>query len=334
MALPTIAKTWTISANNRIPFVTVLDTASKYLFQLKEFLKTNGYTVKGSSNGTTASPANVLVADGVDRWVTAANVVTRATVTGAAQSWIVLTDGNSVDILLTYFGATDDIFRVSYSVGQLWTAQATATFQPTATDAVIATTAISMVGSSAILTDRLWFGWVDSTRKLCRFCVATVGNWTGAGWAVELFTPEVVAPASITPAVWGHCVALPGAPLLNGSVMGSARPIVASVPTPTTLSVVFSMEWTGASSTAQGLVKTELQGGASYPIYPLGIASNISGFYGKFGMLIDWWQGRVDAQAGSTYGNNQFIAIGSVNSSGGSSAGMWPWDGTTVPILT
>lgn len=334
MALPTVVKTWTISANNRIPFVTLNDTMSKYLFQLKEFLKTNGYTVKGSSNGTTASPASTLITDGVDRWVTAANVTTRGTVTGAAQSWIVLTDGNSNDILLTFFGGTDDIMRVAYSVGQLWTTQATGTFQPTAADSTIVTTGISMIGGSAILTDRIWFGWVDSTRKLCRFTVASGGIWAGATWAVELFSSEISTPGAVASNIWGATFSATAVAILNGSVAGIVRSIVASnVLVPSNNQVFFSMEWTGLSSN-WGTIKPELQGSPGYPIFQLGIAHQAAGANGKLGMLFDWWQGRTDVAPGVTYGNNQFIAIGGVNGNGAVSAGMWPWDGATTPVLT
>jgi len=335
MTLPTVAQTWIISPNNRIPFVTVNDTVSKYLFGLKQFLVANGYTVKGSSNGVTASPNSTLITDGVDRWVTAANVTTRASVTGAAQSWIVLHDGNGVDILLTYLGSTDDVFRVAYSVGNLWTTQATGTFQPTATDAVIVTTGSSMVASSGTISDRIWFGWVDSTNKLCRFCVASAGGWVGSSWAVELFTPEIAAgPAAITPSIWGHCINVPSAPLLNGTSIGITRAVVAST-TSASDNVYFGMEWTGLASNILGIIKPELQGAPGYPIYPLGLAVYQAVRSGKIGMLIDWWQGRTDCPAGVTYGNNQFIAVGCVNANGaGNCAGMWPWDGATIPVLT
>jgi hypothetical protein len=60
-----------------------------------------------------------------------------------------------------------------------------------------------------------------------------------------------------------------------------------------------------------------------------------AGSNGKIGNLIDWYQGRADCPHGVTYGNNLWISMAGINANGGSNAGgMWPWDGSTTPILT
>lgn len=109
MTLPTHAKTWTISANNYIPFVSLADLTQKFLWGIKNFLVSNGYAVKGScSNGTGAM-------DATDRWTTAADVTPRGATAGESMAWLVLTDGNGANILLAWQGATDDESRISFS---------------------------------------------------------------------------------------------------------------------------------------------------------------------------------------------------------------------------
>jgi hypothetical protein len=335
MTIPALTKTWTISANNRVVFTTLNGAMSGHMFGIKQFLKANGYTVKGSSTGSVAPPANTLITDGVDRWATAADAATRGAGANNAQSWIILTDGNGADILIAYQGATDDIIVIQYSVGQLWTTQATATFQPTATDSLAVSTNGSLIGNSGITTDRMWCGWVDSQKKLCRFMVASGGLYVGSVWGIELFSTEVSLPGLVSPAIWGFFFPATGAIILNGSVAGHARELAGSiVASIAQAQIYFGTEWIGLSSNGWGLIKTELQGGLGYPILPLGIASQASGFNGKLGMLFDTYRGQATAGAGVIYGNRQWISIGGYNGSGTVNEGMWPWDGVTDPLLT
>jgi len=339
MALPVITKTWTITANNRIPYVSLNDTMSKYLFGVKEFLKTNGYTVRGSSDGVTASPPSTLVSDGIDRWVTAANVTTRGTGSGTPQSWIVLRDGAGVDILITYQGpATDDTARVSFSAGQLFTTQATGTFQPTATDeaVVLSSGSGSLIGSTASLSDRNWFGWVDSQSKMCRFAIARAGIFAGLAWGVEHVLSVIGVPSS-SPAVWSPptwgFAWNPGASIIpNQTSIGIARVSVASLAQSVT--VFLGIEEFANNNALFSGIKPEFQGGAAFPMFPLSIESNTANAHGKMGNLIDWWQGRTSGGVdGDLYGSLQFLGIGGISGASNGS-GVWPWDGTTVPVLT
>ncbi len=335
MTVPTPQKTWTITPNNRAVFTTLNAVMSNVLFGMKQFLKAHGYTVRGSSNGSAAPPANTLITDGVDRWASVTDAATRGANASAAQSWVILTDGSGVDTLIAYQGATDDTAFIAFSTGALWTTAATATFQPTATDSTTIASAQSLIGSSSIITDRMWFGWVDSEHKLFRFAFASGGSWCGQPCAVEIITSEVAAPTTISGPVWGFSVPSGSTAILNGTAVGVARKIVASVPAgAASVAVMYSMEWTGLVSNTLGTVKTELQGAVGYPILPLGIACTFTGYNGKLGVLIDWYQGRVTAGPGDVYGNKQWIAVSGVNGNVTAFGGMWPWDGSTDPILT
>jgi hypothetical protein len=333
VALPSITKTWTISSNNRITWVSTQNSTNYYLFGMKAFLKANGYTVKGSSNGTTAAM------DGVDRWTTVADASTRGSDSVHAQSWIVLQDSNPIDILLTNQGGVGSGTAVAgYSPTQSFVLAGTATFQPTATDQVIPTGSISVSNTTL---DMIWNGWVDSTKKLCRFNMASNGGWNGRHWGIELVDSVVVGPPAVfSPAVWIFGVSSNVIP--NGSSCGNARCFVASVPPNTNTAALcfFGMEWFGLSSQAFTTVQPELQGGTGYPVFPLSIAmqsasdglGHFVGFNGKLARLFDWWAGRSNAAYGDTYGSKTFIAIDGVQGAF-TAGGMWPWDGST-PVMT
>ena len=322
MALPALTKTWVITPNNRITYVSLNDTMARYLFGVKAFLKTNGYTVRGSSDGTTGAM------DLVDRWATFANVTTRATAAAAVQSWIVLRDGNGVDILLTYQGASDDIARISFSPGQLFVAAGTPTHQPPATAEQVVSSAVTLIGVSATV-DRLWFGWVSSDFKMCRFAIARSGVWLGRSWGIEEVTPQVVSPAVFTPSVWGFAMTIGTAYFSTAS--GVARAVISG--TPFSCVVGFGIEVLGNNVVNASTIKPEVQGGAGYLFHPLSVWSNTTSCRGKLGNVIDWWGGRTDAEHGSLYGGaKQFIAVASAPSVAGAGS-VWPWNGVTTPIL-
>lgn len=331
MAMPSITKTWTISAANRITWVSVANSVNTYIFGIKAFLKANGYTVKGSSNGTTAAM------DGVDRWTSVADASTRGASAAAAQSWIVLQDSNPIDILLTNQGGVGGASsKCGYSPSQSFVLAGTATFQPTATDQVIPNQGFSVSNTSL---DMIWNGWVDSTKKLFRFNMASNGQWNGSTWGIELVDSTVVGPPAVfSPAVWNFSTSSNAVP--NGSQVGQARPVVASVPPSINTASVcyFGMEWFGLSSTAFTAVQPELQGGNGYPIFPLSVAlqsvtdglGHPVGFQGKLGRLFDWWAGRSNSTPGDTYASKTFIAVDGVQ---GTAGGVWPWNGST-PVVT
>jgi len=333
MALPVIQKTWTISSGNRITWVSTANSVNTYLFGMKNFLKANGYTIKGSSNGTTGAM------DGVDRWTTVADASTRGAGSGNAQSWVVLTDGNPVDILLANQGGVGGNTAVGgMSAGGLFVAAGTPTFQPTATDQFIPTTSITVANTTL---DMIWNGWVDSTKKLCRFNMASNGAWNGRTWGVELVDSAISGSTNIfSPAVWIFSTSSNAIP--NGTSCGNARVLSGHLNNNcnTTALCFFTHEWYGLNSQAFTTIQPPLQGGAGYLMWQLGIAMQANGdglghignFNGKLGRLFDWWAARSDAPYGSTYGSQTFIAIDGVYGAF-TAGGAWPWNSTT-PVMT
>lgn len=330
MALPVPSRTWTITPNNRITFVSLNDTMARYLFGIKAFLVTNGYTVRGSSDGVTGPASGV---DFTDRWLTFANVTTRGTAAGTVQSWIILRDGNGVDILLAFQGATDDVARIAYSPNQIYVFAGTPTHQPTATDEVVVTSAATLIGTATTI-DRIWHGWVNSTDKLCRFAIMRQGIWVGRVWGIEEFAHVMVTPAFPDPPtrpVWGFSLTPTVNTLSTGVQAGTGRCTVSAAPFSMTLK--FGCEFLANDPTQFGGVKPELQGGNGYHLTPLAIGSHIVGARGKAGNLYDWWLGRTTGGADAdTYGTLQFISMSGVQ---GSNVGghIWPWNGVSTPVL-
>jgi hypothetical protein len=340
MALPTVTRTWVFSLNNRIVYTTLLNTMQQFLHGVKTFLKANGYTCKGSAS------AGVGAMDGVDRWTLTTDVTPRATVAAASQAWIVLTSPTTgIDILFAFQGATDDVCRISYSAGGVYVASGTPQNQPTATDETVDPFASASVINSGT-GDRIWNGLVSTDQRACRFVIAKGGAWlsnflvTGKAFAIETYTPTLVAPATGLPAAnptWMY-INQSANPLPNGSQVGITRLNVANN-VAANAPVFFGVEsWplNGVASTyptSFGNEKPALQGSLGYPILPLSIGCNTVGFKGKMGNLIDTWLGRTAGDlAGDVYGTNQFIvAPGYIGTAGG--GGVWPWDGATAPVV-
>ena len=67
MAGPVVQKTWTITANNTITYVSLTDTMGNLLKGVLDFLLAHGYSLKGSSDATTADMS------GGNYWSTAAD---------------------------------------------------------------------------------------------------------------------------------------------------------------------------------------------------------------------------------------------------------------------
>lgn len=148
MTFPQLQKNWTVSPNVRQAFTTLLGVGGWYAYENKTRMLAVGWTVKFTSNGTTGPSG---AGDTTDRITSAATFATRATVAAAPQSWYVLQNVDGTQILFTYQGATDDIMRISFSPGGLFTLAGTTTHQPTATDEIIISAATTVIDATASL---------------------------------------------------------------------------------------------------------------------------------------------------------------------------------------
>lgn len=323
MTLPTVVKTWTISPNNRIPYVSVIGEMQGYLHGIKTFLKANGYTVKGSCSAGTGAM------DATDRWTVTTDVTPRGTSASTSQAWIVLTAGNGVDILLAWQGAGttptgDDLAKISFSPGGLFVVAGTPSWQPTATDEQVVST-ITQVGSTTS-GDRVWHGWVDSTAYSCRFAIGHAGASINC-WGVESVTPTVGTNVTFSPPVWGFFYTVAGAAYFDSLFSvnvdgGVARASIGG--TAYNLTLGGTCESCGNTKLYDVVHQLNYD---SWLVLPTGVYSNLTNATGKLGNLIDFWVGRgTGIVDGDVYGARQFIHV--------SGKMVWPWDGATDPTYT
>lgn len=341
---PPKQKTWTISYNNAITGATLNEMMGNYLFALASFFLANGYTCKGSSDGATAAM------DGVNRWAAATDADTRGANTTSANSWLVMTDGNGCDILLSYVGSTDDIAYIAFSPGGLYVVAGTATHTPTATDQLgLSPSSNTVINATAAATQRNLFMWVDSEAKLMRVLLIMNGaaaSPCGLVWGVEL-ADFYLQDKTPTPAVWGFRYAA-SAGLFNlgpgttsgfignysttpGALQGGQCRINGQQVDVNGGVLEFEAAAAGGFALPWSNTQTPLQGAAGYPIWgPLRIGSRTAQQIGMVAQLYDWWTCRYNnlntSLAGDTYDNLNFMAVGL----GGGL--LWPGDGATVPV--
>lgn len=345
MALPTIIATWkqlltTGTPGARVSFVSLLDTMQQTLFRVKDFLcngsaATTKYSVLWTaSNGTGPTNSN----DHTDRWTSAATITPRGTSAGVSQAWAVLTDGNGAQILLAFQGASDDICRISFSPGALFTLAGTTNQQPTATDEQVILSTTSVVGATAS-GDRILQVWASDDAKMFRVAIFRAGVVVAPVWGVELFTSGMTAPAAATPCVWGFAFSdgnlAVGTTALSAAWSANARGGLVQT---TVSSIKYSCQTQMAIESAnlagtygpapqQYTYQPELQG-AGFAPYPIALhTTNQTGSRGRLGNLIDWWcVSPASVADGDGFGTSyQFIQMGSV---------LWPNPSAQAPTIT
>jgi hypothetical protein len=162
---PILTKAWNITPNLRRPYTTLADSMGWFFYQNKTAMLASSWTVKFTCDGTTgpSSPS-----DTTDRWTSIAAASTRGAAAGNAQSYAVLQNSDGLQVLLTFQGASDDIGRITFSPGGLFTLASPSTNQPTATDETFISTGNSLVNSTTN-SDRVMTIWCtsDSTQWSC-----------------------------------------------------------------------------------------------------------------------------------------------------------------------
>lgn len=339
MSLPTVTQTWSYSFNNRFTYgssSTITNLMGAFMFSLigvGGFLpSTMGYTVKGSSNGSTGAM------DGTNRITSAAAWATSANSSSAAIAWIVLTDGAGVDWCFSYNTASTDICRLSHSQGGNYIAAATATFQPTATDECFDAASGTWVNSTTS-DDRVWHFWGGSDKKMWRSTVYRQGVLAGM-LSAEKFTSALTSPATFTEAVGSGTVGAVKGYITTGTRSGWMALYGASSP-----GALGRVHANGADVNAQGFMGGELpaaaanvwnqerpalQGALGDTIFPTQLYAQTANADGKFGSLIDHWYVVTNSTAvpaaGDVFGSLQFFCV-----TGGGP--LLPSDGATTVLV-
>lgn len=341
IGLPTPEVSWQFALQTRITYTSVVQCCGDIIYNLVQTLKTQGWTVKGSCDGTTGAM------DGVDRWAgTPANARVRFNGSAGAQSWFVLTDGDGANLGFSFNGAADDRYNVWWSPTGVAVAAGTANQEPTATDMIrlnaFFTSTPPTIAGSGTSGDRILSIWYTTDHKNFRCMVARSGAWVCG------FGKEQYSAAQLGTGITLH----PGfAWYLYGAVTNTRSGTNDAAATAalndqfrttayrtdgggTALAVVRKMPWSGLSSTgtptylSSTTVAKALQGGSVYGMKRMSLESITTSHEGDIGKMKDWWIGRSGVGDGDTYGSLQFIVINAVNGF------VWPWDGATAVVMT
>lgn len=332
MSFPTQFKTWGpgFLLNQRISFTSLLDTTGSYITGITNQRIARGCTASGSSNGT------VGAMDGVNRCTNAAGFAVRASIAGAPQSWIVISDG-TVQTLYTFQGSSDDVARISFSPGSLFVAAGTPTNQPTATDEQVVVSSVSLVGSSPS-QDRVFHVWVDSAHQMWRSCIMSAGVVCANVVGVEIFDPSLlIFPATAPVPTWGFTYSQgnTGITTLTGLCGGTgrARLVASGVPSNATLGgfcVVLNGNITGEDG-------VNLEANGNVPaIRSIGLTSTTVGTRGQIGNRFDWYFSSDNQPNGTTGGGasgKEWIFLCDSTSASGRGL-LWPWDGVSTPVTS
>jgi hypothetical protein len=330
MTQPVATRTWSFSLNNRITFTSLNQTMGAFLYGLKNWLVgTMGYTLKYSCDGTTGPSSS---SDHTDRWASGANAQTRAANTTTAQSWVVLTDGDGADFMLSYSGSADNAGRLAMSVGGLYTPAGTATFPATATDeTIILNTNSDFIGGTAS-ADRLWNAQATSDKKNWRAFVFRSGVAVGSLMSVEQHTSKLVSPASQAAPKWGIGIGAAGlvlTSLLIPTAFAASR-VTYGAGVNVTLYTGFENFSSGPAALAN--VSAELQGANGTISRLLSLISITTGARGELGLAVDFWAGLDAVTDGTVTSDKKLIQL--TGGAGSLTGVLLPWDGSTTPTTS
>lgn len=335
MAFPIVQKYFPAGMllNQRIPFVSLIDTMGSYVSGAGNFMISQGYTCSGSSNGT------VGAMDGTNRCTAAAGYAVRGANATTAQSWLCLRAANGAQTLFCYQGGQDHTGRVSFSPGGLFVAAGTPTFQPTATDEVVFMVAGTDMVNGTATNDRIYNTWVDSTHNGWRACVFRLNVMVGTAMGVELFdTSFLQTPVSAPVPVWGFAYnAANMASMFNAGTGqgagtgyganqcgGLARLLFSGTP----ITAQLGATWKSfGGNTGNELDAISLIGnGNQVAIRTLGLFSLTSNV-GDVGNRFDWHFCHDRQACGNFDSAKNWILLNQSTTSGLFGGCIWPWDG-------
>jgi hypothetical protein len=314
MSTVQLVKAWStggITPNLRRAYVSLNDLAGWFIYSNTTALAAK-WTRKWESNGVTGPSG---VGDTTQRLTNVAACSVRGAAAANAQSWGVYTAVDGCQILIAYQGASDDILRISYSKGGLFTLAGTTTNQPTATDEVVIMAATSVVNATASL-DRVMSIWcLDGDWRCAIFRSGSIINTVGISLVSPLVSTRVVNPIFTPPYVAHRFTALnmslsgdsygdsPVSSSAPGTAVGAAnfKGVVARVYTDSSrtnrlgggqlwLPVTGSNYFSSSQTPTFAANKPALQNAEGSPLLPIYWCgerqSQLDGFLGS---PIDWW---------------------------------------------
>jgi len=327
MALPTLAKTWNFSVNQGPWGTSGSGDRESHWFNVKELFKNiaPGWSVVGSG-GLGAGGGGGM--DAVDRWTTGADVQILSTVT-TNNSWVVLQNNaikSGFQLLIqpqTGGGGWQDSSHWAVSPGGLYTG-GTQVSVPTATDNIIlADTAnwannngdrsnVHLMMSSDGQSTRLWMNTFGVTRVFYAFekPVNVVSGWTDPWVAIAVQLAGVTGPTY--------------------ERLCEVDTYTFAEANATTMKMYLTTEgWNFDvvdSAAGMRMLWGNALDGDSFPMAPIGLASETTGVRGRHGELADMWWGSRTVGDNAHYPDTlprQFVQIADL---------ILPWDQTAGAI--
>lgn len=216
MPLPALDLTYQFNVNNVVAAQgTALATSRVLLLAIKRALtlfSTLPWTIRYSCNGTVAGTVN----DGVDRWLTEADLVFNTA--ASAKSWIVLRNAEGVELMIECRsgGSNGRNLAVAISASAHFTGGTTTT-RPTATDEMVLIDGLSPaqsswgIGTSGASTDR-GYAWhvLHSTNGLVtKVIICHNNNATGFWYLGRVSQPVTGWTLPVMGAIWGDGASTP-----------------------------------------------------------------------------------------------------------------------------
>lgn len=321
MPLPSVTKTFQISANNGIASTGVEEQDYRTLLrtiknQLKGFA-TQPWAVKGSSDSAAAGM------DNTDRWSDNTKLVPNSS--GSAHSWIVLGQSG----IATNFQVCLDLNTASASGGSRCLTivvspvagfgGGSTTARPTAADEIVLASQANWAGGVTGGDDSFRVHLWQSTDGQCTRVAIYTANVCVGFWLFD--RPSNPVSGWTNPSV---SVALAGKGLIkHPSFRHLLEQANAYGRAPVgTMSLYFSCEGYGSQSLGEIIAEAnEISGG--WPIMPIGLVSRTTGAKGRHGQLFDVWFGSTALNEGDTYPNSTaktFVQVGNL---------VLPWNGST-----
>jgi len=307
MSIPQLAKNYTTLINQRNTYVSLNNMQAWWFFTTHVEMLARGFTCWFTSDGTTG-PTNA--GDNTNRLTDATKTATRGATAANAQSYAVYKNADGMQILFAYQGATDDVFRISYSKAAGFVLAGTTTQQPTATDELVVSTG-TIIGTGTSLDRVVQIIISTDVRSIAIACYrsAALQSMVGIWHCTSLATVRVTNPINALPYIGFRFTS--DANLRRGSAIGT--PVGGATNAQGTTGGMSGRFYTNADQTiavgggeitlaaAAGAVTTvastfnsdkpAAQDSATYPTLPIywsgAKAANTDGF---FLTPIDWYQ--------------------------------------------
>lgn len=329
MPLPTLSKTWQISANQTVAAQgTLAATAQRLLRTVKNLFiapASSPWTVSGSSNSGAAGM------DSTDRWITDNNITPANS--GTAHSWIVLRQtgiASNFEICLDYNTSNLNPHNISVIVSpSAGFTGGTVTNRPTATDEQVMINTNSWF-SSLNIQHQIHF-WQSSDGQCTRLMIWRQNTNMCTFWSFD--KPKDPVSGWTNPSAWivinntGGISASTG--LFTTLAAGVARGHG-------TAAMTLALTGEGAGDTGALLAFITPTGtqanslDSNWPFFPIGLASSTSSHIGRHGSLYDIWWAPSGLSNADTFpndtANRQFVKMGAL---------ILPWlNDSTIPLIT